>query len=87
MKRPMVSVRDPETLKRVIREMNDEEFAQWKIDGVQFEQEEKDKKAKEKERKQKVKKLVSKLAESVDLTEDEISELLRLTFPSVEVSP
>jgi len=80
MTRPMVSVRDPETLKRVLREMNDEEFAQWKIDKAQAIEDKAQQKIDEQERRARANKLVSKLGESVDLTKGEIAELLRLTI-------
>jgi len=80
MKRPMVSVRDPETGKRILREMNNEEFAQRKIDQAQGTEDEAQQKIEEQERKIRANKLVSKLGESIDLTKDEIAELLRLTI-------
>ena len=80
MKRPMVSVRDPETRKRILREMNDGEFAQWKIDKAQAIEDEARQKIEEQERKVRADKLVSKLGESVNLTKGEIAELLRLTI-------
>jgi hypothetical protein len=78
MKRPMVSVRDPVTLKRITREMNDEEFAQWEIDQAAAVEEEKRLKDEEKDKKEKSKKITKKLSELIDLTEDEIAELLGL---------
>ena len=76
MTRPMVSVR--ETRKRIIREMNDDEFAQWKIDQAQAVVDEEKRKAEKQTREDNANVLVKRLAQLVALTESEIAELLRL---------
>ena len=78
MKRLMVSVRDSTTLKRIIREMNDEEFAQWEIDRAQSVIDEERRRAEEQIRKANANELVKRLAQLVALTETEIADLLGL---------
>lgn len=63
-----------------LRKMNDEEFAQFEIDRIQTAEEDEQQKIEERLRKDNTMKLVSTLAESTDLTENEVAELLGLSF-------
>lgn len=62
------------------RELNDEEFARWEVNKAQVVIDEEKRKAEEQAHKAKANTLVKKLAETVDLTDNEIAELLKLTI-------